>query len=123
MHWTPIGQSLSLIFIANGVPLAAKLLLGCRFDHPIDLDATGIDGQPLLGRSKTIRGLVLSLSVTTALAPAIGLSWMFGLSIAGSAMAGDLLTQAASWLGLNANIKDGLILEQQSCSSDQGETE
>lgn len=92
MHWIPIGQSLVLIFVANGVPFAAKLLLGSRLDHPVDLDAVGIDGHPLLGRSKTIRGLILSLLITAALAPAIGLSWTFGLSIAGSAMAGDLLT-------------------------------
>lgn len=38
------------------------------------------------------------------------------------ALAGDLLTQAASWLGLSVNIKDSLILEQLPHSSDQGVT-
>lgn len=92
MHWIPIGQSLVLIVVANAAPFAAKLLLRRRFDQAIDFDAIWTDGQPLLGHSKTIRGLVLSLMFTGALAPAVGLPWIVGLSIAGSAMAGDLLT-------------------------------
>ena len=92
MHWIAIGQSLVLIVVANGAPFATKLLLRHRFDKPIDFDAMWTDGQPLLGRSKTIRGLVLSSVITAALAPFVGLPWTAGLLIAGSAMAGDLLT-------------------------------
>lgn len=92
MHWIPIGQSLVLIIVANGAPFAAKFLLRSRFDQAIDFNAIWTDGQPLLGRSKTIRGLVLSLVITAALAPVVGLPWIAGPLIAGSAMAGDLLT-------------------------------
>ena len=35
-------------------------------------------------------------------------------------MAGDMFSQAASWLGLTVNAKDALILEQLPVSSDQG---
>ena len=92
MHWILISQSLALIVVANGVPFAAKFLLGSRFDQAIDFDATWTDGQPLLGRSKTIRGLVLSLVITAVLAPVVGVPWIAGLLIASSAMSGDLLT-------------------------------
>lgn len=92
MHWIAIGQSLVLIVVANGAPFAAKVLLRGRFDQAIDFNAIWTDGEPLLGPSKTIRGLVLSSVITAALAPVVGLPWTAGLLIAGSAMAGDLLT-------------------------------
>jgi CDP-2,3-bis-(O-geranylgeranyl)-sn-glycerol synthase len=71
--------------------VCGKILVGSRFNQAIDFDAIWTDGQPLLGRSKTIRGLVLSLVITAALAPVVGLPWIAGLLIADSAMAGDLL--------------------------------
>ena len=35
-------------------------LLGVSFAHPLDGGARLFDGQPLFGRSKTIRGIVLT---------------------------------------------------------------
>jgi len=48
------------------------------------------DGQPLFGDSKTIRGVVLSIIVTTLGAPLIGVDWTIGVAIAATAMIGDL---------------------------------
>jgi len=53
------------------------------------------DGRPLLGASKTIRSLVLSVLLTPLVAMLIGLSWQVGLVVAGSAMAGDLVSSFA----------------------------
>jgi CDP-diglyceride synthetase len=50
------------------------------------------DGRPVLGRSKTIRGIVLAVLVTTAGAPLIGLGWRIGLLVGGFAMIGDLFS-------------------------------
>jgi CDP-2,3-bis-(O-geranylgeranyl)-sn-glycerol synthase len=51
-----------------------------------------VDGRPLFGRSKTIRGLVLSILVTTALAPLVGVEFEIGFAVALTAMAGDLFS-------------------------------
>lgn len=50
------------------------------------------DGQPLLGRSKTVLGLVSAVLVTTLSAPLLGFSWLIGLLISSFAMVGDLFS-------------------------------
>ena len=61
-------------------------------EEPITIDggATFIDGRPLFGSSKTVRGLMLSILATTAFAPLIGLDWRIGALVALMAMIGDL---------------------------------
>lgn len=50
------------------------------------------DGQPLLGSSKTIRGVTCSIVATTILAPFVGLDIGLGFWIGTAAMAGDLMS-------------------------------
>jgi len=78
--------------VANGVPVFAKDILGSRLSFPLDGGARFLDGRPLLGPSKTVRGIVLSLLVTMLGAPALGLDWKTGLTVAGLAMMGDLFS-------------------------------
>jgi CDP-diglyceride synthetase len=85
-------QLLILLMMANGTPVIAKKFLGDRYAYPLDGNITFADGRPLLGRSKTIRGVVLGILVTTAGAPLIGLGWRTGLLIGSVAMAGDLVS-------------------------------
>ena len=59
--------------LANGTPVIAKKILGDRYSYPLDGNLRFADGRPLFGRSKTIRGVVLAVLVTTAGAPLIGL--------------------------------------------------
>jgi len=92
MHYMLVIKLLILLALANGSPILVKQLLGDRFARPLDGNVTFIDGRPLFGSSKTIRGIAVSLLVTTALAPLLGLSWHIGLIAAGAAMAGDLLS-------------------------------
>jgi CDP-archaeol synthase len=90
MHpWQDL-QLLVLLMLANGAPVAAKNILGDRFSHPLDAGVEFVDGRPLFGRSKTIRGIVLAVLVTTAGAPLIGLDWRIGVMTGSLAMAGDL---------------------------------
>jgi CDP-2,3-bis-(O-geranylgeranyl)-sn-glycerol synthase len=49
------------------------------------------DGQPLLGSSKTWRGLAAACAATTAAAPLLGLSWTIGLAAGALSMCGDLV--------------------------------
>jgi len=85
-------QLLFLLLLANGMPLIAKKILGDRCSQAVDGNLRFVDGRPLFGRSKTIRGIVLAVVVTTAAAPLIGLDWKVGPLVGCFAMAGDLLS-------------------------------
>ena len=92
VHPWPILQLLFLLMLANGIPVVAKKILGERFAHPLDRGVEFVDGRPLLGRSKTIRGVLLAVLVTVAGAPLIGLQWEIGFLVGSLAMAGDLVS-------------------------------
>lgn len=86
------SKILALLFVANGAPVIAKNLLDRRFQAPLDGGLKLFDGEPVLGHSKTIRGVVFSLIATTIAAPLLGIEWTIGLLIAATAMIGDLLS-------------------------------
>jgi len=90
MHSFAILQSLVLLTLANGAPVVAKKVFGAHFSFPLDGNALFFDGQPLFGSSKTVRGIVASILVTTIAAPFIGLDFEIGALVASAAMAGDL---------------------------------
>ena len=92
MHLIHVAQILFLSALANGAPIIAKRLFGLRFSFPLDAGTTFLDGQPLLGRSKTVRGMLVSVFITTTAAPLIGLDWSIGAIVAIAAMGGDLLS-------------------------------
>lgn len=83
---------LVLLTLANGVPVVAKRLLGDRLAWPLDGGVRFIDGRPLFGVSKTIRGLVLAVVATSLAAPLLGLAVSAGFLVGLGAMAGDLLS-------------------------------
>jgi CDP-2,3-bis-(O-geranylgeranyl)-sn-glycerol synthase len=92
MQFAVILQLLVLLLIANGTPVIATRILGNRASCPLDAGITLPDGQPLFGRSKTIRGVLLALVTTSAAAPLIGMEWKIGAIVGSAAMAGDLLS-------------------------------
>jgi len=83
---------LLLLLAANGSPVLGKRLLADRLAIPIDGGLKFFDGRPLLGASKTLRGLLLSVAATAALAALLGLPWQLGAGFAAASMAGDLLS-------------------------------
>jgi CDP-diglyceride synthetase len=92
MQLPHILQLMFLMTLANGTPIVAKRIFGPRFSFPLDAGTTFLDGRPLFGRSKTVRGILISVLITTATAPLIGLDLTIGAIVAGAAMAGDLLS-------------------------------
>ena len=92
MQVWPVLQSLYLLTLANGSPVIAKKLLGSRLAFPLDAEVLFLDGRPLLGRSKTVRGVLISVAATAALAPLIGVDPATGALVAALAMLGDLLS-------------------------------
>ena len=85
-------QLLVLLAVANTAPLLGKRALGDRLAWPLDGGLTFVDGRPLFGASKTLRGLVLALLATTAAGALVGPDWRIGALVAAGAMAGDLLS-------------------------------
>jgi CDP-archaeol synthase len=87
-----ILKLLTLLGVANGVPVIAKRLVGNRLSYALDGDARFIDGRPLFGASKTVRGLLLSIGASTAASPLFGLDFTTGFLVGLGAMVGDLLS-------------------------------
>lgn len=92
MHYATIAQVLILLSLANGSPVIAKRIFGDTYAAPVDGNARFVDGRPLLGPSKTIRGVLISLLVTALGATLLGLQFWLGLLVASTAMAGDLFS-------------------------------
>ncbi len=87
-----IFELLVLVAVANATPPLAKRMLGGTLDRPLDGGAKFLDGRPLLGPSKTIRGIVLALVVTPIAALVLGMGWEIGVVVAIAAMIGDLFS-------------------------------
>jgi CDP-diglyceride synthetase len=92
MQLLHILQILVLLTFANGTPIVAKKIFGSRFALPLDAGIIFFDGRPVFGASKTMRGIVVSILITSAIAPFIGLDLTIGAIVASSAMAGDLVS-------------------------------
>jgi hypothetical protein len=88
-HLAPL---LLLVLVANGTPLVVQKLLGPRYAQPVDGDRRFVDGRPIFGRAKTLRGLVCAIAVTTAAGAIAGLGWQIGMLAGAAAMAGDLFS-------------------------------
>jgi CDP-archaeol synthase len=92
MQGSLLLQLLILLVVANGTAVVAKKLLGVAFGRPLDGGALFVDGQPIFGPSKTIRGIVVSVLATSICAVLMGLGWQVGTLVATFAMAGDLFS-------------------------------
>lgn len=85
-------ELLLLLAVANNAPIAAKRLLGTRWAFPLDGGVRLRDGRPLLGPSKTLRGVVTAVAACALSAWCLGLSPGIGAAIGAVAMAGDALS-------------------------------
>jgi CDP-2,3-bis-(O-geranylgeranyl)-sn-glycerol synthase len=85
-------QVLLLLIVANGAPIVARLIMKGQWSTPLDGGATFMDGHPVLGKSKTYRGVAFSLVGTVLAADVLGMPWEMGLLVGGLAMTGDCLS-------------------------------
>jgi CDP-2,3-bis-(O-geranylgeranyl)-sn-glycerol synthase len=83
---------LVLIGAANTAPIVAKNLLGARLAWPLDGGLKFLDGLPLFGKSKTLRGVVAGIFTPAVMAPLLGHRPWHGVVIGALAMVGDLLS-------------------------------
>jgi CDP-2,3-bis-(O-geranylgeranyl)-sn-glycerol synthase len=87
-----IVEFLLLVGLANATPVLARKVFKQHFAWPLDGGLRFIDGQPLLGPSKTLRGVVCSVLMTALGAELLGLGWQTGALTSVLAMAGDLFS-------------------------------
>ncbi len=92
MEMLAILQAVILISAANMAPVVSKRIWGTRFAGPIDGGLVLRDGHPLLGPSKTWRGVVAAVVLACCAAALIGLPPQVGALVAASAMVGDCVS-------------------------------
>ncbi len=80
---------LVLLTLANGSPVIAARLFGSYWTAPMDGGHLWRDGRPILGPSKTWRGLVAGVATCTLAAPEAGYSFGFGAVFGVLALLGD----------------------------------
>ncbi|WP_211235131.1 hypothetical protein [Azohydromonas australica] len=86
------AKLLVLLTVANTAPIAVKRLLCDRWNAPLDGGLRFFDGKPLLGHSKTVRGVVAATVATLLMAPLMGFPAPTGAAVGLLSMAGDLLS-------------------------------
>src|SRR5687768_13222929 len=91
-HFALILQLTVLLAVANGTPVVAKRIFGDRFSYPMDAGLALNDGRRLFGPSKTVRGVLFSVVVTSIGSALIGLGPAMGALISVTAMIGDLIS-------------------------------
>jgi hypothetical protein len=92
MQYAVMGQILGLLLVANGAPIIARGLLGERGNWPLDFGWVFFDGRPLLGPSKTIRGVVAAVGAAGGAGLLVGYDAATGAYVGLLAMVGDLLS-------------------------------
>ncbi len=95
----------------NGAPILLTRFAGKQFDYPIDCHRLFIDGRPILGTSKTFRGLVSALLMSVLIGSIFAIPLLTSLLFGALSMAGDMtssfvkrrlgLTSSAMALGLD----------------------
>lgn len=88
-----LGEALALILVANSVPVLVRHIpLLERYEQPLDCKLRFVDGRPLFGASKTWRGILASMLVTSICAALLHMGWHVGLWVSVLAMTGDLVS-------------------------------
>ena len=87
-----ISSLMLLLITANSTPVLMNLFFREHLNAPLDGNRLFFDGKPVLGHTKTIRGVLSSLLFTTLVALAIGAPATVGTLASCGAMTGDLLS-------------------------------
>jgi len=83
---------LLLLAVANTSPIIAKRVCGSRWAGPLDGGLRFFDGRPLLGPSKTLRGVLVAVVATGLAAMVLRFPVQLGLLMGAASMLGDALS-------------------------------
>jgi CDP-2,3-bis-(O-geranylgeranyl)-sn-glycerol synthase len=92
LHLLLVFKLLVLLSVANGAPVITAKAFGQHCSSALDRGFKFFDGNPLFGKSKTIRGIGASILSSTIVAPLLDLDWKIGATVGAVAMAGDLFS-------------------------------
>lgn len=81
-----------MLVLANGSPVVVARLLHQTGNRPVDGGRVWRDGRPVLGPSKTWRGLVAGTVSCLLFSAWVGLGWLFGALFGLLALLGDLVS-------------------------------
>ncbi|AZT85182.1 CDP-archaeol synthase [Marinobacter sp. NP-4(2019)] len=81
-----------MLVLANGAPVVARKLFGHHWETPVDGGRLWHDGRPLLGQSKTWRGVVAGTLSCGLFALVAGMGLFFGLLFGLLGLLGDMLS-------------------------------
>lgn len=81
-----------MLVLANGAPVIAAKFSGHRWASPVDCGRLWSDGRPVLGASKTWRGLIAGGLSCALFSWWAGLGFWFGLLYGSLGLSGDLLS-------------------------------
>jgi len=74
----------------NGAPILATRFAGKQFDYPIDCHHVLLDGRPVLGPSKTFRGLISALVMAVLIGSIFSMPIPISLLFGALSMTGDM---------------------------------
>ena len=86
------ARLLLMLSVANLAPIVAFRLSGRRPGVRLDGGLDFFDRRPLLGPSKTVRGVVAAIGAAAIVAPLLGFSPRLGAVVGGFSMLGDALS-------------------------------
>jgi CDP-2,3-bis-(O-geranylgeranyl)-sn-glycerol synthase len=89
---TTILQAWLLLVLVNAAPILARDLLGRCCDWPLDLGLRLADGYPVLGHSKTWRGVLSAVAAGAATGAWLGTGAGTGAAVGLLAMLGDSIS-------------------------------
>ena len=107
-----LAEYLFLILVANGAPVLLSYVLSHHVSYPVDFGLKLNDKQYLLGRTKTWRGIVVSLVATVLVAILIGYDVVTGAVISLLAMSGDLLSSFIKRRLMKNESSQAFLLDQ-----------
>jgi len=81
-----------MLVLANGAPVVAARILGEHWDQPVDGNRLWSDGRPVLGKSKTWRGLVSGCLACALFSLATGPGFLFGALFGFLGLSGDMIS-------------------------------
>lgn len=90
--WLLVFKLFVLLVIANGAPVIMQKLTHDRFNLAVDFGKVFFDKKPILGKSKTWRGIFSSVFATCLFGLLLGFDIHFLIVFALLAMLGDLAT-------------------------------
>jgi len=92
INFGAVLKVLLILATANSAPILAKKLFGQSLSYPLDGGFLFVDGRPIFGPSKTIRGVVVAAVASSLCAIILGFTWTTGVVLGLAAMGGDLIS-------------------------------